>query len=210
MIGVLVVDEHPVVGEGIRAILGLEPDVWVEAVTDIEAARAALDALRHDVVVCEIRLRDRNAGLDLLRHRRPDGPAFIVFSAHCVPSFYAEAVERGAAGFLAKTSTPDMIVQAVRDVANGRKAISADALDGARHARRRPAPRELEIVALVASGATNAEIARQLRIGLPTVEGVLRRLFDRYSVRNRTAMARLAGSEGWLLDLVPQPLSLIS
>jgi DNA-binding CsgD family transcriptional regulator len=53
-------------------------------------------------------------------------------------------------------------------------------------------------VALVAAGATNAEIARRLLIGLPTVEGVLRRLFDRYSVPNRTALARLADDEGWL------------
>ena len=201
MIGLLVVDEHPVVGEGIRAILTDEPDVWVETVTDAEAAHAALDARHHDIVVCEIRLQGGNDGLDLLRHRRTDGPAFIMFSAHCVPSFYAESVERGAAGFLAKTATRDTIIRAIRDVANGGKAISAAALNGARVARRRPAPRELEIVALVAAGATNAEIARRLRIGLPTVEGVLRRLFDRYSVPNRTALARLAGGEGWLLDL---------
>lgn len=203
MIGLLVIDEHPVVGEGIRAILTDEPDVWVETVTDVHAAHAALDARHHDVVVCEIRLQGCNAGLDLLRHRRTDGPAFIMFSAHCIPSFYAEAVDRGAAGFLAKTATRDMIVRAIRDVANGGKAISADALNGARVARRRPAPRELEIVALVAAGATNAEVARRLQIGLSTVEGVLRRLFDRYSVANRTALARLADGEGWLIDLVP-------
>ena len=201
MIRLLVVDEHPVVGEGIRAILTAERDVWVETVTDVHAARAALDAGRHDIVVCEIRLQGRDAGLDLLRHRRRDGPAFIVFSAHRVPSYYAEAVERGAAGFLAKTATRDKIIQAIRDVANGGTAMSAAALNGARRARRRPAPRELEIVALVAAGATNAEIARRLRIGLPTVEGVLRRLFSRYSVANRTALARLADGEGWLLDL---------
>ena len=51
---------------------------------------------------------------------------------------------------------------------------------------------------LVAAGATNTDIARRLAIGLPTVEGVLRRLFDRYSVSNRTALARLAEREGWL------------
>lgn len=70
-------------------------------------------------------------------------------------------------------------------------------------ARRRPAPRELEIVALVAAGAFNAEIARRLTIGLATVEGVLRRLFDRYSAPNRTALARLADVQGWLFGLTP-------
>jgi DNA-binding NarL/FixJ family response regulator len=201
MIRLLVVDEHPVIGEGIRAILNDEPDFWVETVTDVHSANAALDARHHDIVISEIRLQGRNAGLTLLRHRRKDGLAFIMFSAHAIPSFYVEAVERGAAGFLSKTATRDKIVRSIRDVANGGKAISAAALNGARVARRRPAPRELEIVALVATGATNAEVARQLLIGLPTVEGVLRRLFDRYSVPNRTALARLAAGEGWLLDL---------
>ena len=203
MIGLLVVDEHPVVGEGIRAILTGECDVWVETVTDVPAAHAALGARHHDIVICEVRLQGRNAGLDLLRDRRTDGPAFIMFTAYCIPGFYAEAVERGAAGFLAKTAPREKIIQAIRDVASGRKAFSADAMNGVRVARRRPAPRELEIVALVAAGATNTEVAQRLRIGLPTVEGVLRRLFNRYSVRNRTALARLADGEGWLLDLSP-------
>jgi DNA-binding NarL/FixJ family response regulator len=207
MIRLLVLDEHPVIGEGIRAILNDQPDFLVETVTDIDSAAAALDARHHDIVICEIRLQGRNAGLDLLRQRRKDGSAFIIFSAHSVPSFYAEAVEQGAAGFLPKTASPDKILRSIRTVAKGGKAISAAALNGARIARRKPAPRELEIVALVAAGATNAEIARRLSIGLPTVEGVLRRLFDRYSVPNRTVLARLADGEGWLPDpsLGPAP-----
>jgi DNA-binding NarL/FixJ family response regulator len=200
MIRLLVVDEHPVIGEGIRAILNDQPDFLVETVTDVDSATAALDARHHDIVICEIPLQGRNAGLDLLRQRRKDGSAFIIFSAHSVPSFYAEAVEQGAAGFLPKTASPDKILRSIRTVAKGGKAISAAALNGARIARRKPAPRELEIVALVAAGATNAEIARRLSIGLPTVEGVLRRLFDRYSVPNRTVLARLADGEGWLPD----------
>ena len=83
--------------------------------------------------------------------------------------------------------------------------MSGTVLNGARSAHRRPAPRELEIVALVAAGATNAEVARRLTIGLPTVEGVLRRLFNRYSVPNRTALARLADREGWLLPSATRP-----
>ena len=206
MIRLLVVDEHPVIGEGIRAILNDQPDFWVEAVTDVESATAALDARHHHIVICEIRLQGCSAGLDLLRQRRMDA-AFIMFSAHSSSSFFAEAVEQGAAGFLSKKASPDKIVRSIRTVARGGKAVSPAALNGARIARRKPAPRELEIVALVAVGATNAEIARRLLIALPTVEGVLRRLFDRYSVPNRTALARLADGEGWLPDpsLEPAP-----
>jgi DNA-binding NarL/FixJ family response regulator len=203
MIRLLVVDEHPVIGEGIRAILNDQPDLWVETVTDVKAAHAALDARHHDIVISEIRLHGRNAGLDLLRQRRKDGSAFIMSSAHSNPSFCVEAIEQGAAGFLPKTESPDKIIRSIRIVAKGGRVLSAAALNGARIAHRRPAPRELQIVALVAAGATNAEVARRLLIGLPTVEGVLRRLFDRYSVPNRTALARLADGEGWLFDPSP-------
>lgn len=200
VIRLLIVDEHPVVGEGLRAILEGEP-FSVEVVTDVKSATDALDANPPDVVLSEIHLHGRNGGLDLLRQHRQGRSAFIMFSAYSFPSFYFEAVARGAAGFLSKTAAPEEIVRAIRAVAHGGKAFSTSALDGARAARRRPATRELEIVVLVAAGATNAEIARRLAIGLPTVESVLRRLFDRYSVPNRTALACMADAEGWLFGL---------
>ncbi|MDQ2935519.1 MAG: response regulator transcription factor [Chloroflexota bacterium] len=201
MIRLLVVDDQPVVGEGIRAIFRNEPDVSVETATDGLSAAGVLNAGNHDVVLAETCLQGRHGGLDLLKRRRQGFPPFVMFSAHAFPSHYLEAVEGGAAGFLSKAARPDEIVRSIRTVANGGKAFSATALEGARAARRRPARRELEIVALVAAGATNADIARRLSIGLATVEGVLRRLFDRYGVPNRTALARLAEGEGWLFGL---------
>lgn len=202
MIRLLVVDEHPVVGEGIRAILANEPDVSIRVVEDLDSATQTLDAQVVDVVLSEVQLHGRNGGLELLRLRGRGGPPIIMFSAQSFPSNYADAVGGGAAGFLSKTAPPSEIVRAIRIVAAGGKVFSSVAFDLARAARRRPARRELEIVALVATGATNAEVAHRLSIGLPTVEGVLRRLFDRYGVRNRTALARLAENEGWLFGSV--------
>ena len=207
MIRLLVVDEHPVVGAGIRAMLADEPDVSVETVTDVRAATDALDVRPPDVVLCEIYLHGRNGGLELLRQRTRGVSAFIMFSAWAFPSLYVEAVERGAAGFLSKAAPPDEIIRSIRRVAQGGTAFSTTALEGARAARRRPAKRELEIVELVAAGASNAGIAGRLAIGLPTVEAVLRRLFDRYSVSNRTALARLAEHEGWLFGLTSSDAS---
>jgi DNA-binding NarL/FixJ family response regulator len=57
------------------------------------------------------------------------------------------------------------------------------------------------VIREVATGATNAEVAERLSIRLPTVEAVLRRVFDRYAMSNRTALARLAELEGWLLEV---------
>jgi DNA-binding NarL/FixJ family response regulator len=200
VIRLLLVDDHPVIGEGIRAILD-EPEFSVEVVTDVKSAIDAIDASPPDVVLTEVNLHGRNGGLDLLRRHIQGRSAFIIFSAYTFPSFYFEAIARGAAGFLSKTAAPEEIVRSIRTVARGGRAFSTAALDGARVARRRPATRELEIVVLVAAGATNAEIARRMAIGLPTVESVLRRLFDRYSVSNRTALGRLADAEGWLFGL---------
>jgi len=69
-----------VIGEGTRAILNDQPDFWVETATDVNSAAAALDARHDDIVISEIRLQECNAGLDLLRQRRMDGSAFIMFS----------------------------------------------------------------------------------------------------------------------------------
>jgi DNA-binding NarL/FixJ family response regulator len=90
------------------------------------------------------------------------------------------------------------VMGAVRTVASGGRAFPGDVLRGARRARRRPTPRQREIIALVADGKTNEEIASALSIHVKTVEGQLRRVFDRYDVANRTELARVAEHEGWI------------
>jgi DNA-binding NarL/FixJ family response regulator len=203
-IRVLVVDEEPVVGAGVRALLA-GPDFTVDAVNDAAAAAEVLAAMRPRVVLCDVCLNEpnggRQGGLRFLSEHSTGPSAFIMFSSHAYPTFYLEAVAAGAAGFLPKTTSAAEMVRAIKRVARGGTAFSAAAVAGARAAHRRPAPRELEIVTLVAAGLSNSEIACCLAIGVPTVESVLRRLFDRYSVTNRTALARLAYAEGWLFGM---------
>jgi DNA-binding NarL/FixJ family response regulator len=200
VIHVLVVDHHPVIGEGLRALLGDEPEFSsVETATDTESAMQIIATGRPDVVVCEVQLKGANGGLLLLRQNGETRPAFIMFSAQTYPAAYRAALEGGAAGFISKTAPLREIVRAIRIVAAGGRAFSAAALDGARSARRRPTARELQIVDLISTGATNAEIAYRLAIRRKTVESELRRLFNRYAVPNRTALAHLAEREGWLV-----------
>jgi non-specific serine/threonine protein kinase len=83
-------------------------------------------------------------------------------------------------------------------VAEGGTAFSAASMQLIHQATRRPSEREVEVLALVAAGTSNEEIAQALVLSLKTVESHLRRLFDRYGVLNRTELAVLALREGWI------------
>ena len=95
-------------------------------------------------------------------------------------------------------ATIEQICSAIETVAAGGTAFPAAARRAASDALRVPTPRELEIVALVADGLSNAEIGERLSLRVKTVESQLRRLFDRYDLASRTALVRLAARQGWI------------
>ena len=112
------------------------------------------------------------------------------------PSYHARAVDLGAMGYLSKMASVDQILVAIRAVAPAGPAYPSDTRRSANEALRLPTPRELEILGLVAEGLSNVEIAERLSLRVKTVESQLRRLFDRYDVTSRTALARVAVSPG--------------
>jgi two-component system NarL family response regulator len=197
---VLVVDQHPIIGVGIAALLGKGSDVVVETTTDPDAAVRAMANGSTDLVISEIAFSGLSRGLDLLSVPRPRPPV-VLLTGLSYPSVLRAALDRGAEGVASKAAPVAEILAAIRTVAGGAASIDPGVLDLARRARRRPAPRELAIIAEVASGATNAVVAERLGIRRPTVEAVLRRLFDRYAVTSRIALVRIAEHEGWLLEL---------
>ncbi len=196
----VIVEDHPAIAEGLAALVRTEPDVELLGVaSDAAHATELIGARRPDVVLCDVVLGGERAGLRLLKeHAARPAPAFIMFSAYGYPDYYVTALEQGAAGYLLKMATISEVMGAVRTVASGGRAFPSDVLRGARRARRRPTPRQAEIIALVADGRTNEEIAAGLAIHVKTVEGQLRRLFDRYDVANRTELVRVAEREGWI------------
>ena len=164
---------------------------------DVPSASDLIERESPDVVLCDIRLSEAGDGFELVRRHR-SGPAFIILSAYWYPSYHVRAVELGAKGYLSKMATVDQIVRAVETVAAGGTAFPVAARQAASDALRVPTPRELEILALVAEGLSNAEIAERLSLRVKTVESQLRRLFDRYDVTSRTALVRLAARQGWI------------
>lgn len=197
MIRVAIVEDHPAIADGLAALIRQSEDVSVVGTArDVQSASTLIEHESPDIVLCDIRLAEASDGFDLVsRHR--SGPAFIILSAYWYPSYHVKAVELGAKGYLSKMATVEQIIGAVKIVAAGGTAFPPAARRAASAALRMPTPRELEILALVAEGHSNAEIADRLSLRVKTVESQLRRLFDRYDVTSRTALVRLAARQGW-------------
>lgn len=200
MITLAIVEDHALVVQGIGALLQDEPDInLVGTAADAKHARALLAEKRPDVVLCDVVLAGDDDGLALLSLARTrGGPAFIMFSAFARPDYHARAVELGASGYLTKMVSIEELTRAIRRVAGGGKVFPPAVLHSARTALRRPSARQREVIALVAQGDRNDDIAHRLSVHIKTVEGQLRRLFDRYGVSNRTELVAVAVREGWI------------
>jgi DNA-binding NarL/FixJ family response regulator len=198
VIRLAIVEDHPAIAEGLTALLGGVADVAVVGTAgNADAADRLIATQSPDIVLCDIRLSGDVDGLEILA-RHTSGPAFIMLSAYSYPSYYVAAFDHGARGFLSKMATIDQIVAAVRKVAAGGTAFPDDVRKAVRLALRPPSPREAQILALVAEGLANAEIAERLSLRVKTIESQLRRMFDRYDVTSRTSLVRVAQRQGWI------------
>ena len=206
MIRVLIVDDHPLVRQGLTAVLAAEPDIEiVDAIGDgAQAAGAAADG-RADVVLMDLSMPGMN-GTDATRDvldRCPD-VRVVVFTSFAEHARVQTAIDAGAVGYLLKDTEPDDLVQALRDAAAGHAPISPRAAL-ALLPQRTPAapttnltPREREVLSLVAVGLPNKTIARRLGISEKTVKTHLTRIFATLGVYDRTSAALWAQRHGLL------------
>lgn len=198
-IRVALVDDHPLVGQGIASLLAREADLEVVAIaaTLPEAAQLLAQSDPPDVLLLDVRLGEES-GLDLLAVTRSGTTGVIVLTAYDYPPYLAAAHRLGAAGFVVKSAPLAILLDAIRRVASGGLAFD-----------RRPGdvvsltPRERSVLSLLLDGRTNDEIAVELRITARTVEAHLARLFERAGAASRTELATRALREGWL-DVPPQ------
>jgi DNA-binding NarL/FixJ family response regulator len=196
-IRILVIDDHQVVRDGLRWILGEEPDLEIAG----EAASAAegLDAIARipcDVVLLDIHLPDRNGleALDDIHAAKPDLPV-VILTMSAEPEYVEDAVRKGAAGYLVKNAPQAELIRAIRAAAAGDVYIQAEVTRPllARFARdvRAPgaapalSPREEQVVSLLAEGLANKQIAHQLGISETTVKGYLRDVYDKLGANDR-------------------------
>lgn len=203
MVSVLLVDDHPVVRSGIRAVLTGEAGITVvgEAGSGEEAITLCR-ALRPDVVLCDLRLGEGLDGVDTtsaLRGMDP-APAVIILTTYDTDHDILRAVEAGAAGYLLKDVEPATISESVHDAAAGRMVLAPEmarrVFTGIRSPRPQLSAREIEVLRLVAEGHSNRDIARLLFLTAATVKTHLVHIYTKLDVDSRTqalAQARRLG-----------------
>jgi two-component system response regulator NreC len=195
---IVLADDHLVVRAGMRALLSNDPRCKVvgEAST-IDELRTVVARLRPDLVVLDLTFGAENA-LSALPHLtgRPDAPRLIVLTMHDDVAFAREAFARGAHGYVLKEAAADELSRAVETVMQGHLYLHPEL--GARMAgaaldrTEELSPRERDVLALLARGHTNAEIARELLISLRTVEAHRARLRARLGGGSRAELVELA------------------
>lgn len=198
---VLIVDDHPVVRTGLRAMLGAGSDIAVvgEAATGEEAVILATH-LRPDVVLCDLRL---GAGMDgvattrALRALDP-APAVLILTTFDKTADIVHAIEAGAAGYLLKDTEPSHIVAAIGAVARGGTIMPPEIAGRVIQAMKAPklTKREVDVLRLLATGATNHDIARALVVTEATVKSHLVRIFTKLDVDNRSRAVHTARQLG--------------
>jgi DNA-binding NarL/FixJ family response regulator len=207
---VLLADDHPMMAEGVRKLLEPEFEV-VEVVRDGRALLAAAGAHRPDLVITDISMPELD-GLEAARQLRSLYPEMrvLVLSIHAESSWVQAAFEAGAHAYLCKTSAPEEIETAVREVLKGLFYVSPAVTRGlvgparlektlTRRREARPAasvealtPRELDIVRLVGKGLGNKRIAHELGVSVTTVRTHLNRVYDKLEPGSRLELALYA------------------
>lgn len=195
----LLVDDHPAVLLGLKALLSTEHGIEVvgEASSTEEGVRLA-EGLRPDLVVLDLQIGRSMSGIDTCRRLKAleTPPRVLVYTGHDSSECLAQAVLAGADGYLHKGATHPKLTEAVRRVRAGERvwAVDVDLEEDASLERKVKAanltPKESEVLALVLKRYTNGEIARELFVCVPTVKSHLYSIMRKLNVRKRGELFR--------------------
>lgn len=205
-IQVLVVDDHPVVREGLRAVLSTEPDITVvaECGTGDEAVRGA-ERHRPDVVLMDLRLPGLDGVEATARIVAAGSATVLVLTTYDTDNDVWRAISAGATGYLLKDTPRQELIAAVRGAARGETVLgvhlAAKLADEVRRGSLSVTRREMQVLECIAHGLSNPEIGRQLFITEATVKSHVTRIFDKLGVTDRTAAVTAAIARG----ILPQP-----
>ncbi len=205
IIRVIVADDHPIVRQGVVALLRDEPDI--EVVADVADGRAALSAVLAedpDVILMDLRMPEMDGveATRAVRERRPE-VAVLVVTTYDTDEAIVRAVEAGAAGYMLKDSPTQDLVDAVRRAAAGETVLSPPITKRLAERTHKTSPdaltsREIDVLREVANGNTNAEIAASLYISEATVKTHLIHIYDKLAVSDRAAAVARAYEKGVL------------
>jgi NarL family two-component system response regulator LiaR len=207
-IRILIADDHAIVREGLHSFISLEPDM--EVVGEAADGVAAVDqarTLEPDVILLDM-VMPRQSGLETLRHLKAEGSRahVIVLTSFAQHDQIFPAIKAGAMGYQLKDSSPQQLVQAIRDVYHGRTSLHPTVARKVVEELNRESDlpptedplteREVEVLKLVAQGMTNQEIAQKLVVKESTVASHISHILEKLHLANRTQVALYALREG--------------
>ena len=203
MIRVMLVDDHPVVRQGLRLVLSANGEI--DVVAEAASAAAAVELVRHqelDLMVLDLNLPDQNGFwvLSEVQRIRPELPVLIL-SIQPEEHMAVRALKAGAKGFLNKESAPEELAKAVRTVASGKRYISPRlaewlAVDVSGHRESLPherlSDREYQVMCLLASGRSISEIAIQLHRSANTISTYRTRIMQKMAIEHNAGLTEYA------------------
>ncbi len=200
---IAIVDDHPVVREGVAQVLREEDDMQV-----VGTASSALEGVRlvekenPDVVLVDLQMPGEG-GLEMVRQARglATSARFVILTAYASRGDVSAAVNEGVSGYILKDALPEDLVRAIRLVAGGRRYYDPAIIDlivgqPDDDPLSTLTERESEVLAVLATGLDNKEIAGMLHISENTVKTHVSRILDKLQVKNRTQASHYAASRG--------------
>jgi DNA-binding NarL/FixJ family response regulator len=195
---IFIVDDHYMVVEGIRSLLQHEVNIeWLGHAMTAASCLAFLQQQQPDVIFMDINLPDKS-GIDLCKEIKEKYPGVFIIglSTFNQQSFIQKMMENGASGYILKNATLDELVEAITVVIKGKLFLSNETAATLRKPDNTSRPvitsREKEVLALVAEGLTNNEIAQQLFISPTTVETHRKSLLNKFAAKNTASLIRMA------------------
>jgi len=199
-IRILVVDDHPIVRQGVAGLVAGQPDMSI--VGQASNGREAIQqfrAHRPDVVLMDLQMPEMN-GLDALMAIRDEAPdaRIIVLTTYAGDAQVLRAIKAGARGYLLKSALHRELVETIRAVHVGKKSLSAEvSYELAEHATDDAlTPAEVRVLRLIAEGNANKEIAEQLSVSEETVKGQVRNILSKLGAKDRTHAAMIGLKRG--------------
>jgi len=203
MIRILVADDHAVVRNGLKQIVGDTPDMVIaaEAINGQEALNKALKD-DYDIVLLDITMPDRS-GLDILKEIKSQKPKLpvLILSMHPEEQYAVRALKAGAAGYLTKESAPEELIRAMRRVSGGGKYVTSSLAEKLASVLETGAEkplhqilsdREYQVLCMIASGKSVKQIANELLLSAKTISTYRSRLLRKMNMNNNIELTRYA------------------
>jgi DNA-binding NarL/FixJ family response regulator len=191
---VLIAEDHTLVSEGLEVMLSMADGV--ELAGTVSNGEAAIDATRVgevDVVLMDVNLGQSMSGIEATRHIKEVSPStrVLILSMFTDPGTVSEGIKAGADGYLSKSASRESVIQAIRDVSQGRSVLDPNVTEGifGRIGGKDPdalTDRELSCLQLLADGQSTKEIASEMHLSEETVKTYLKSIFKKLAVRDRT------------------------